>query len=71
MAKKHDAEALEHEELAAEYARNPRLGSSKTPMAPNSAEHCKYFADHCRKAAKEMRAMAAAHESMAKEAEKQ
>jgi hypothetical protein len=67
MAEKHEAEALEHEALAVEYTRNPRMGSSKTPMSPNSAEHCKYFAEHCRKAAKEMRAMAAAHEAMAKE----
>jgi hypothetical protein len=67
MAEKDEAEALEHEALAVEYTRNPRMGSSKTPMSPNSAEHCKYFAEHCRKAAKEMRAMAAAHEAMAKE----
>ena len=66
MAAKHDAEAQEHEALAAEYTRNPQIGSSKSPMRPNSAEHCKYFAEHCRKAAKEMQAMAAAHEEMAK-----
>ena len=35
-------------------------------MAPNSAEHCKFFAEHCHAAAKEMKAMAAAHEEMAK-----
>jgi hypothetical protein len=62
MAEKHEAEASEHDALAVEYTRNPRLGASKIPMAPNSAEHCKYYAEHCRKAAKEMRAMAAAHE---------
>ena len=66
MAEKHEAEALEHEALVVEYTRNPRMGSSKTPMSPNSAEHCRYFAEHCRKAAKEMQAMAAAHEEMAK-----
>jgi len=70
MAEKHEAEALEHEALAVEYTRNPRMGSSKTPMSPNSAEHCKYFAEHCRKAANEMRAMAAEHEEMAKNLEK-
>lgn len=70
MAEKHEAEALEHEALVVEYTRNPRMGSSKTPMSPNSAEHCKYFAEHCRKAAKEMRAMAANHEAMAKDAGK-
>ena len=66
MAQKHEAEAKEHEALAVEYARNPRLLSTKTPMAPNSAEHCKYFVEHCHKAAAEMRAMAAEHEEMAK-----
>lgn len=66
----HEAEAKEHEELAVDYKRNPQLGASKHPMAPNTAEHCKYFAEHCRKAAQELRAMAAAHEEMAKQAAK-
>ena len=66
MAAKHDAEALDHEALAAEYSRNPQLGAIKHTGAPNTAEHCKYFAEHCRNAAKEMRLMAAAHEEMAK-----
>ena len=66
MAAKHDAEAQEHEALAVEYARNPQLGAIKHTGAPNTAEHCKYFAGHCRNAAKEMRAMAAMHEEMAK-----
>lgn len=70
MVEKHEAEAKEHEALAEEYTRNPPLGSTKTPMRPNSAEHCKYFAEHCRKAAAEMRAMAAEHEEMAKSIEK-
>lgn len=70
MAEKHEAEAKEHEALAEEYTRNPRLGSTKIPMAPNSAQHCKYFAEHCHKAAAEMRAMAAEHEEMAKSLEK-
>lgn len=66
MAEKHEADATEHEALAAEYTRNPRLGSSKRPMGPDTAEHCKYYAEHCRKAAKEMRAMSAMHDEMAK-----
>lgn len=66
MAAKHEAEAQEHEALAVEYTRNPQLGASKHPMAPNTAEHCKYFAEHCHNAAKEMKAMATAHEEMAK-----
>ena len=70
MAAKHEAEAVEHEALVNEYTRRPTVSSVKRPMAPDTAEHCKYFAEHCRNAAKEMRAMAAAHEAMAKEAEK-
>ena len=66
MAAKHEAEAQEHEALAVEYTRNPEMGASKHPMAPNTAEHCKFFAEHCHNAAKEMKAMAAAHEEMAK-----
>lgn len=66
MAVKHDAEAQEHEVLAAEYTKNAQLGASKHPMAPNTAEHCKFYAEHCRNAAKEMRAMSATHEEMAK-----
>jgi hypothetical protein len=70
MAEKHEAEAAEHEALAAEYTSNPQVGSSKHPMAANTAEHCKFFAEHCRAAAKEMRAMSAAHEEMAKNSQK-
>lgn len=67
MAAKHEAEAKEHEALAAEYTANPQMSSSKHPMGPKTAEHCKYWLQaFCRNAAKEMRAMAAAHEEMAK-----
>ncbi len=67
MAEKHEAEAKEHDELAAEYRRNPRMGAAgKTPMTGNTAEHCKYYVEHCRNAAKQMRSMAMAHEEMAK-----
>jgi hypothetical protein len=70
MAEKHEAEATEHEALAAQYRANPTSSGSKRPMAPDTAEHCLYYAGHCRNAAKEMRAMAAAHEEMAKTAGK-
>jgi hypothetical protein len=53
MAEKHEAEAQEHEALAVEYTRNAELGAAKHPMGPNTAEHCKFFAEHCREAAKE------------------
>ena len=70
MADKHEAEAKEHEALAVEYAKNPQIAAVKHTMSPNTAEHCKYLAGHCRKAAEEMRALAAAHEEMAKTAGK-
>lgn len=70
MAAKHEADAVEHEALAEEYAKHPRPGAAKMPMSGNTPEHCKYYAEHCRKAAAEMKAMAAAHEAMAKEAGK-
>ena len=70
MADKHEAEAKEHEALSVEYARHPQMGAVKHTMSPNTAEHCKYFAEHCHKAAAELRAMAAAHEEMAKTAGK-
>lgn len=70
MAAKHEAEAKEHEALAAEYTGNPQMSSTKHPMGPKTAEHCKYFAEHCRKAAQEMHALAATHEEMAKNSAK-
>ncbi len=66
MAAAHEAEAQDHEALAAEYTRNPQWAASKHPMAQNTAEHCKFMAEHCHNAAKEMKAMASAHEEMAK-----
>lgn len=66
MAEKHEAEANEHAALAAEYRRQPRASEVKRPMAPDTASHCEYYAEHCRKAASEMRALAKAHEDMAR-----
>ena len=61
-----NCDPLQHEALAVEYTVNPQMSSSKHPMGPKTAEHCKYYAEHCRNAAREMLAMAAAHEEMAK-----
>lgn len=65
-----DAEAVEHEELAKEYANNPGIWAMKQPMSGKTAAHCRYFAQAARKAAAEDRALAAAHEEMAKKAQK-
>ena len=61
-----EAEALEHEALAKEYANKPGIHAMKHPMSGNTAAHCKYVAQAARKAAVEDRALAAAHEDMAK-----
>jgi hypothetical protein len=66
-----EAEATEHEELAKEYAKNPQMiHEMKHPMSGNTAGHCRYFAQAARKAAAEDRALATAHENMAKMAQK-
>ncbi len=69
-AEKMDAEAAEHEELAKEYFNNPGIHAMKHPLSGQTAGHCKYFAQAARKAAAEDRALAAAHEEMAKKAQK-
>ena len=69
-AEKMDAEAAEHEELAKEYFNNPGIHAMKHPMSGQTAGHCKYFAQAARKAGAEDRALAAAHEEMAKKAQK-
>src|SRR6266566_8742522 len=45
------AEAREHDELAAAYAKAADPHTSKHPMSGATADHCKYFADAARKAA--------------------
>lgn len=65
-----EAEAVEHDELAKQYANNPGIHEMKHPMSGNTAAHCRYFSQAARKAAAEDRALAAAHESMAKNAQK-
>ena len=61
------AEAKEHDELAVAYAKSPNA-STKHPMAGQTAEHCKFFADAARKAAQESQELAKLHEEMAKPA---
>ena len=69
-AEKMEAEAVEHEELAKEYFNKPGIHPMKHPMSGKTAAHCKYFAQAARKAAAEDRALAAAHEDMAKQPQK-
>ena len=60
------AEAKEHEELAAVYAKSPSVHATKHPMSGQTAEHCKFFAESARKAAQASQELAKAHEEMAK-----
>ncbi len=61
-----EAEANEHQELAAEYKAHPSGQDSKHPMSGKTAGHCQYFADDLHKAATQARALAADHRGMAK-----
>jgi len=65
-----EAEAKDHEELAAAYRKSTtsQAAAEKLPMAPNTAAHCEYFAKSVRDAANAARELAAAHEQMAKDA---
>lgn len=65
-AKRYDAEAAEHLDLAKGYRSHPSGSDQKRPMAPDTAAHCDYLAETLTRAAKEARSLAAAHESMAK-----
>jgi hypothetical protein len=62
------AEAKEHDELAAIYAKSPNPAAIKQPMSGRTAEHCKYFADATRKAAQASQELAKMHEEMANQA---
>lgn len=63
-AEEHEAEAREHQAMAVRFALRPVMSSTKHPMGPLTAEHCRYFAEHCRKVALEMRERARAHRVM-------
>ena len=61
-----EAEAKDHEELAAEYRANPAGHDQKHPMSGLTAEHCLYFAKEMRRVAEEARQLAKDHREMAK-----
>jgi hypothetical protein len=67
-----EAESTEHEELAEQYRNDPtsQAIATKHPMSGRTAAHCEYFAKSTREAAKAARALAAAHEQMAKDVSK-
>lgn len=65
-----DAEAKDHDELAAAYRKTStwQASAAKGPMRPDTPAHCEYFAKSVREAANATREMAAQHEQMAKDA---
>ena len=65
-ATKYEADAAEHAEMAKMYRARPTASEMKRPMSPDTAAHCQFLAESLGKAAKEARAVAAAHEDMAK-----
>lgn len=65
-AKKYQAESAEHADMAKMYRVQPTVSEVKRPMAPDTAAHCEFISESLAKAAKEARAMADAHEKMAK-----
>jgi hypothetical protein len=65
-----EAEANEHQELAAQYKANPTTHESKHPMSGETAGHCQYFADDLQKAAQRARQLATDHREMATPAPK-
>lgn len=65
-ARKYEADAAEHADMAKMYRARPTASESKRPMAPDTAAHCDFLADSLGRAAKEARALASEHEKMAK-----
>ena len=65
-----EAESREHEALAEKYRNDPisQGMAMKMPMSGRTGAHCEYFAKSTSEAAKTQRALAAAHEQMAKDA---
>lgn len=61
-----DADAKDHEELAAQYKANPTGHEQKHPMSGPTAGHCQTVAQSLRKAAADTRKIAADHQLMAK-----
>jgi hypothetical protein len=65
-----EADAKEHEELAAQYKANPNIHEMKHPGSAQTAGHCEFFGKSLRKAATDAKKLASDHELMAKGAAK-
>ena len=61
-----EADAQEHEELAAKYKANPGIHEMKHPGSQQTASHCTTMARNLRDAAKQSKELAKDHQAMAK-----
>jgi uncharacterized Zn finger protein len=62
------AQSKEHEQMAAQYKKNPAMNSSKFAAGP--VNHCEYLAQHFRESAAKTQELAQMHEQMAKDSGK-
>lgn len=69
-AARYEAEAKDHNELAAFYQKSPDPALSKHPTSPRAFEHCDSLSKSLQKSAAEARQLAAEHRLMAKDAKK-
>lgn len=64
-AERLNAEAKEHDEMAAMYKKNPGGPAAKHPAATGE-QHCRNIANQYREAAKRMQSLATLHDDIAK-----
>jgi hypothetical protein len=60
------AQSKEHEQMAAQYKKNPAMNTSKSSSGP--VNHCEFLAQHLKESAAQVQELAQEHEQMAKEA---
>jgi hypothetical protein len=60
------AQSKEHEEMAAQYKKNPAFNTSKFAAGP--VNHCEYLAQHYKESAQKLQELAQQHQQMAVEA---
>lgn len=66
-AEQMEADAAEHEALAAQYRANPNMHEMKHPGSQQTYSHCVTMAKNLRDAAKQARQLAEDHQAMAKQ----
>ena len=69
-AKRLEAEAEDHADMAKAYRVNPHVSETKLPSAADTIGHCDSWSQNLKKAAEDARALSAAHVEMAKAAKK-